>query len=74
LALLPDHIDREPLVQMALEALMESGDNIVERFIELTDEQPEVSKRILLSSISSLVNLHVVHNLTATAARSVEMI
>ncbi len=72
LALLPDHVDREPLVQMALQALMESGDNVVERFIELADEQPEVAKRILLSSVSSLVNLHVVHNLTAELKRRAE--
>ena len=45
LALLPDHVDREPLIQMALQALMESGDNVVERFIELAEEQPEVFRK-----------------------------
>ena len=70
--MLPDHVDREPLVQMALQALMESGDNVVERFIELAEEQPEVVNRILLSSVSSLVILHVVHNLTAELKRRAE--
>jgi hypothetical protein len=66
---LPEHVDREPLIQMALQALMRSDENVVERFIELAEEQPEVAKRILLSSVSSLVNLHVVHSLTAQLKR-----
>jgi hypothetical protein len=52
--------------------LMESGDNIVDRFIELAEEQPEVAKRILLSSVSGLVNLHVVHSLNAKLKRRAE--
>ena len=35
---LPEHVDREPLIQMALQALMQSGENIVERFIQLAEE------------------------------------
>ena len=66
---LPEQVDREPLIQMALQALMRSDENVVERFIELAEEQPEVAKRILLSSVSSLVNLHVVHSLTAQLKR-----
>ena len=46
---------------------MELG--IVEEFSRLVDEQPEIAKRILLSSVSALVNLHVVDNLTAELRR-----
>ena len=33
---------------------LRSDENIVERFVELAEEQPEVAKRILLSSVSGL--------------------
>ena len=44
---------------------MRSDENVVERYIELAEEQPEVAKRILMSSVSNLVNLHVVYSLNA---------
>jgi len=69
---LPEHVDREPLIQMALQALMQPGENIVERFSQLAEEQPEVAKRILLSSVSGLVNLHVVHSVSAELKRRAE--
>ncbi len=62
---LPNHVERDPAIQTALQELMQSGDNVVERFQQLVDEQPDVAKRVLLSSLSSLVNLHVVQSLTA---------
>ena len=64
------HIDREPLIQAALEEFMQSGDNVVERFHELADEQPEVPKRVLIASVSELVNLHVVHSVSAELKRT----
>ena len=72
LTLLPDHVDRDPIVQLALTQLMQSGDDIVERFQQLVEEQPEIAKRVLLSSVSSLVNLHVVQFVTAELKRRAE--
>ena len=70
--MLPDHVEREPIVQLALTQLMQSGDDIVERFQQLVEEQPEIAKRVLLSSVSSLVNLHVVQFVTAELKRRAE--
>ena len=72
LSLLPDHVDNEPAIQLALQALMEAREDIVERFQRLVDECPEVAKRVLLSSVSSLVNLHVVQSVTAELNRRAE--
>ena len=72
LSLLPDHVNREPAVQAALQELMQSGEDIVERFQQLVEEQPEIAKRVLLSSVSSLVSLHVVQNVTAELKRRAE--
>ena len=69
---LPGHIDREPLIQAALEELMQSGDNVVERFHALADEQPEMAKRVLMASVSGLVNLHVVHSVSGELKRRAE--
>ena len=49
---LADQIDRAPLIQEALEELIWSGENIVERFRVLVDEQPEMAKRVLMASIA----------------------
>ena len=70
LDLLPGHIDREPAMQLT--QLMQSGDNIVKPFQQLADEQPEPSTRVLLSSVSSLENLHVVQSITAELKRRAE--
>jgi hypothetical protein len=66
---LPEHVNREPLIQMVRQALIQSDENIIERFFELAGEQPEIVKRILLSSVSGLVNIHVVQSLTTELKR-----
>ena len=63
---------REPRIQAALQKLMSAELGIVEEFSRLVDEQAEIAKRILLSSVSWLVKLHVVDNLTAELKRRAE--
>ena len=72
LALLPDHVEREPAIQAALEQLMQAGPNVLARFQQMAEEQPEVATRILLSSASALVNLHVVDSVSAELKRRAE--
>jgi len=72
LAMLPDHVEREPALQSALEQLMKAGPNILARFLQMAEEQPEVATRILLSSTSAMVNLHVVDNVSAELKRRAE--
>ena len=61
---LPSDIDREPLIQTALQELMESGKDVRQRFQQMLVDQPEVATRVLMLSISAITNLHVADNVS----------
>ena len=65
-------VDDAPEIGLGLQNLLKAGPSIMTTFQRMTDEKPEIAHRVLMSSVSALVNMHVVREITDELQKRVE--
>ena len=65
-------VDDDPEIRLGLQNLLKSGPSIMTTFQRMADEKPEIAHRVLTSSVSALVNMHVVREITDELQKRVE--
>ena len=72
LAGLMELVDDEPEIRLGLQNLLRTGPSIMTTFQRMAEEKPEVAHRVLMSSVSALVNMHVVREITEKLQKRAE--
>ena len=72
LASLMELVDDEPEIRLGLQSLLKAGPSIMTTFQRMAEEKPEIAHRVLTSSVSALVNMHVVREITQELQKRVE--
>jgi hypothetical protein len=57
-------VDDEPEIRLGLQGLLKAGPSIMTTFQRMAEEKPEIANQVLVSSVSALVNMHVVREIT----------
>jgi hypothetical protein len=72
LAGLMELVDNEPEIRLGLQSLLKTGPSIMTTFQRMAEENPKIAHRVLMSSVSALVNMHVVREITEELQKRVE--
>jgi len=65
-------VDDEPDIRLGLQRLLKAGPSIMTTFQKMAEEKPEIAHRVLMSSVSALVNMHVVREITEELQKRLE--
>ena len=65
-------VDDEPEMRLGLQSLLKAGPSIMTTFLSMAEEKPEIAQRLLMSTVSALVNMHVVREITEELRKQVE--
>ena len=65
-------VDDEPEIRLGLQILLKAGPSIMTTLEGMAEEKPEIAHRVLMSSVSALVNIHVVREITEELQKRVE--